>query len=83
LPITAAVREYAEAGSLMSYGSNLADMFRQVGIHASSIVKVPSLPTFRFCSRANLNCSSTRRPRERLGLEVPPMLFACANEVIE
>jgi ABC-type uncharacterized transport system substrate-binding protein len=38
LPTTYALREFAEAGGLMSYGTNLADMFRQVGIYAGSIV---------------------------------------------
>ena len=38
LPTSYALREFAEAGGLMSYGTNLADMFRQVGIYTGSIV---------------------------------------------
>jgi ABC-type uncharacterized transport system substrate-binding protein len=39
LPMISTVREFAEAGGLISYGTALADMFRQVGIYAGSIIK--------------------------------------------
>jgi putative tryptophan/tyrosine transport system substrate-binding protein len=39
LPMTSAVREIAEVGGLMSYGSNIADAWRQVGIYAGRILK--------------------------------------------
>jgi putative ABC transport system substrate-binding protein len=76
-------RAFAESGGLLSYGTSLADQFRQVGVYVGRILKgdkpgdLPVLRAVKFEFIVNLQTARI------LGIEVPPTLVAIADEVIE
>jgi putative tryptophan/tyrosine transport system substrate-binding protein len=70
-------------GGLMSYGSDLVDLWRRAGTYAGQILKVEKPATCRCCNRPNESLSSSFKRCALSGTKVPPGALSIADEVIE
>src|SRR5262245_33887441 len=83
MPATYAVREFAEVGGLMTYGTSLEDMYRQVGAYAARILKGAKPADLPVVQSSKFELVINRQAARALRLEVPERLIASADEVIE
>ena len=83
LPATYSLRDYAEAGGLMSYGPSLVVSFLQVGTYVGRILKGAKPSDLPVVQSSKFELVFNRQPARMLGLTVPDKLLAIADEVIE
>ena len=83
VPATYDNQHYLESGGRMSYGTDLADMWHQIGAYTGQVLKGAKPADLPVVQSTKFELAINLKTAKALGIEVPPTLLALADEVIE
>jgi putative tryptophan/tyrosine transport system substrate-binding protein len=83
LPAIYTGREFSEIGGLMSYGTNMADAFRQAGVYAGRVLKGAKPADLPVMQSSKFELVINHQTARILGITVPQTLLVAVDEVIE
>ena len=83
VPAAYTVRDFAEAGGLITYGASIVDAWRQVGVYCGRVLKGAKPAELPVVQSSKFELVINAETARMLGLTVPPSLLAIADEVIE
>ena len=83
IPMSSGSRDIAEVGGLMSYGTNILDVYRQQGVYTARILKGAKPQDLPVVQSSKFELVINQQTARMLGLTVPDKLLVAADEVIE